>query len=92
MNGKKKTVDIMKGKREISPDVRGKVKEFNRIRKLIIDALKPEPKTIPEITGETGLEKNVVTYHLMTLMKYGEIEEDRMDDMDEYYYYRVKGD
>ena len=67
------------------------MKEFRRIKKMILEALKPEPMTIPEIADKTGLQKDVVTYNLMTLRKFGEIETDRVDDMDEYYYYRIKG-
>jgi len=92
MDDKKRTVNVMKEKREVPAGVRDGVKEFNRTKKVIIGALKPEPKTIPEIAEETGLERNDVTYHLMSLMKFGEVEEDRMDDMDEYYYYRLKED
>ncbi|MBD3178490.1 MAG: hypothetical protein GF417_02240 [Candidatus Latescibacteria bacterium] len=92
MPGSKKTVDEMKKKREVSPQLRESLKEYNRIRKIIISELGSEPKTIPEIARSSGLEENTVTYHLMTMMKYGEIEEDRMDDMDEYYYYRLGSD
>ena len=90
MNEKKKTVDEMKKKREVSAGLREKVKEFNRVKKLIIEELKTEPKTIPEIAEGSGLKKREVTYHLMSLMKYGQVEVDRMDDMDEYYYYRAR--
>lgn len=90
MNEKKKTVDRMKKKREVPAGLREKVREFNRVKKIIMEELGDEPKTIPEIAESSGLKKRVVTYHLMSLMKYGQVEEDRMDDMDEYYYYRAR--
>ncbi|MFO7915410.1 MAG: winged helix-turn-helix domain-containing protein [Candidatus Krumholzibacteriales bacterium] len=89
MNEKKKTVEEMKKKREVPAGLREKVKDFNRVRKLIMEELKEEPRTIPEIAEGCGLKASTVTYHLMSLMKYGQVEVDRMDDMDEYYYYRA---
>ncbi len=90
MEGKKKTVAHMKAKREVPDSLRKQVKEFNRIKKTILNVLEPGPMTIPEIAGKTGLEPETVTYSLMTMRKFGTVETDRMDDMDEYYYYRVK--
>lgn len=80
----------MKEQREVPGAVRERMKEFRRITKMILEALKTEPMTIPGIAEKTGLERNLVTYHLMTLRKFGEVETDRVDDMDEYYYYRIK--
>lgn len=90
MKDKIRTVDLIKEKREVPGEVRAKLKDFNRIKKMILRALGGKPRTIPEIAEETGLAGSVVTYHLTTLMKFGEIEEDSMDDMDEYYYYRKR--
>ena len=39
---------------------------------------------------EIDLPHDVVTYHLMTLQKYGDIEVDDIDDMDEFYLYKLK--
>ena len=91
MEEKRTTIKAMKEQREVPVAVRERMKEFRRIKKMILEALKPEPMTIPEIADKTGLQKDVVTYNLMTLRKFGEIETDRVDDMDEYYYYRIKG-
>lgn len=85
-----KTIDIIKKKREVSPSVKENLKEFNRIKKLILKSLETEEKTIPQITLEVNLPQDVVTYHLMTLQKYGKIEAGEIDDMDEYYFYKLK--
>jgi predicted ArsR family transcriptional regulator len=90
MEKKQRTIDRMKERREVPAAVRERMKEFRRIKKMILEALKPEPLTIPQIAEKTGLESDLVTYHLMTLRKFGEVETDRADDMDEYYYYRIK--
>ncbi len=90
MEKKRRTIDRMKERRDVPGEVRERMKEFRRIKKMILEALEPEPMTIPEIAERTGLRCDVVTYHLMTLRKFGEVETDRADDMDEYYYYRIK--
>lgn len=91
MDEKRSTIKQIKELREVPGAVLERMKEFRRIKKAILEALKPEPMTIPEIAEKTGLEKDLVTYHLMTLRKFGEVETDRADDLDEYYYYRIKG-
>lgn len=66
------------------------MKEFPYIWKQIREVLDQGPKTIPEIAGELKLKKETVTWHLMTMNKYSLVEADGMDDMDEYYYYKMK--
>lgn len=85
-----KTIDIIKQKREVSQDVKDNMKAFNKIKRAILKALEEEPKSVPQIAKEIDLPQDVVTYHLMTLQKYGNIEVDDMDDMDEYYLYKLK--
>ncbi len=91
MEAKKiKTIDIIKEKRSVSAEVKQKLKEYNQIKKLILKSLEPEAKTIPQIAAEIELPLDVVTYYLMTLRKYGKIETGEIDDMDEYFYYKLK--
>jgi predicted Rossmann fold nucleotide-binding protein DprA/Smf involved in DNA uptake len=85
----KKTIDHIKEKRTVSEELTKKRKEFTRIRKLILKSLETEPKTIPQIAQESELPLDVVTYNLMTLRKYGEIETGEIDDSDEYFYYQA---
>jgi len=84
-----KTIDYIKQKRTVSEDLKEKRKEFVRIKKLILKALETEPKSIPQIAQETKLPLDVVTYNLMTLRKYGDIETGEIDDMDEYFSYKL---
>ncbi|MBI9038015.1 MAG: ArsR family transcriptional regulator [Bacteroidales bacterium] len=86
----KKTIDVMKEKRKVSESVRNSIKSFNKIKKLILKSLESEEKTIPELAKETNTDIETITYHLMTLLKYGFIEAGDMDDDDEYYYYKLK--
>ena len=85
-----KTIDHIKKIRTVSDETKAKRKEFNRIKKLIIKALEPEPKTIPQLAKEIDLSIDVITFHLMTLRKYGDVVTGEIDDMDEYFFYKLK--
>lgn len=86
----KKTIDVMKEKRKVSDKVKENLKAFNKLKKPLLKALEAGEKTIPEIAKELEIESDVITYHLMTLLKYGFIEAGEMDEDDEYYYYKLK--
>jgi DNA-directed RNA polymerase specialized sigma subunit len=90
MNEKKRTVDQMKKEREVSAGLRERVKETAGIKKRIKLALEGKELTILEIAAETGINPEEVTYHLMTMRKFGEVEFVDDDDVDEYYSYRIK--
>ena len=85
-----KTIDHIKKIRTVSDEVKAKRKEFNRIKKLILKALVSGPKSIPQLAKEIELSIDVITFHLMTLRKYGDVETGEIDDMDEYFSYKLK--
>ena len=85
-----KTIDEIKKIRIVSEALRAKVKADAKIDRTILKALADDEKTIPQIADEIKLESHIVTYHLMTLLKYGKVEAGEIDDMDEYYYYKLK--
>jgi predicted transcriptional regulator len=66
------------------------MKELPEIWTNILKTLETEQKNIPQIANELNLPLPVVTYNLMTLVKYGYIKPTGMDDMDEYYFYEIK--
>jgi len=84
------SVTYMKEKRRISQELKNKVKEFAKVKKTILKSLESGPKAIPQIAQETKLDTAAVTYYLMSLRKYGEIEETEEINEDEYYLYRLK--
>lgn len=86
----KKTIDIIKEKRQVSDSVKRDMKAFNKLKKQILKSIETDQKTIPEIAKEIGVDMDVVTYSLMTLIRYGFIEASEIDDNDEYYYYKLK--
>ncbi len=85
-----KTIDIIKKTRGVPDSVKENMKAFNKIKRQILKSLETEEKTVPQIAQEIDLPLDVVTYHLMTLQKYGNIEAGEVDDMDEFYFYKLK--
>ena len=65
------------------------VKENNAIRKLIRNALKKEPHTVPQLAEETGLATADVLWHVVAMLKYGAVVEVGMDEDEEYYMYSL---
>jgi predicted Rossmann fold nucleotide-binding protein DprA/Smf involved in DNA uptake len=60
------------------------LKETNSVRKLLRQAMKTAPRTVPEIAAETGLPANEVLWHVIAMKKYGQVAETGLDG----YYYR----
>jgi predicted Rossmann fold nucleotide-binding protein DprA/Smf involved in DNA uptake len=60
------------------------LKEMNSVRKLLRQAMKTEPRTVPEMAAETGLPANEVLWHVIAMKKYGQVAETGLDG----YYYR----
>lgn len=87
---KSKTIDVIKQKRSVSAEQKQRLKECNQVKKLVFKSLESEAKTIPQIAAETELPLDVVTFFVMTLRKYGSIEAGEIDDMDEYFFYKLK--
>jgi len=67
-----------------------RMKEHPQIWKSILQTMEGTKKSIPQVAAEISADRNVVTYHMMTMNKYSIIMADGMDDKEEYYYYKVK--
>jgi len=89
-NQREWTIDIVKKERKAPDSLQDQMKEFNKIQRSILNSIKSEYKTIPQISKEIELAVDTTTYYVMTLLKYGKIEVGDLDDMDEYYYYKKK--
>jgi predicted transcriptional regulator len=87
---KGKTFRIMREKREVSQMAKDNLKGFNTIKKEILNALKERDMTIDELTQKLGRPKHDIMYHLMSLVKYGFVQTGAIDDMDEYFSYKIK--
>jgi DNA-directed RNA polymerase specialized sigma subunit len=87
---KGKTFRYLREKREVSQAAKDNLKQFIRIKKAILDALKEKELTIAELTQKLNMPKHEVVYYLMSLVKYGQVQTGTIDDMDEYYTYKLK--
>jgi predicted transcriptional regulator len=81
-------MEIEKGK--TAKYLRDNLKEFNTIKKAILEALKESDLTIVELSQKLNISKADVVYYLMSLIKYGFVQTGEVDDMDEYFSYKLK--
>jgi len=81
-----KTIDIVKKERQVTTAVKEELKQFNRMKRSIRQALSEGPLTIPELADKLNISTADVTYFVMSLRKYGLITAGEQDDMDEYYF------
>jgi len=88
---KGKTAKFLKEKRPVPKAVTEQLKQFTKTKKNILNALKEGDKTIPQLAEALDMPKNEVVFQLMSLLKYGFVETGEIDDMDEYFYYKIKG-
>ena len=87
---KGKTAKYLRETREIPQGLKDNLKEFNRIKKAILEALKQSDLTIEELSRKLNMARPDVVYYLMSLIKYGFVETGEVDDMDEYFSYKLK--
>ena len=65
------------------------LKVYNGIKKQILDALKDQDLTVIQLTEKLNMPSDEVVYYLMSLVKYGFVKTGDIDDMDEYYTYKL---
>ncbi|MBN1950004.1 MAG: CoB--CoM heterodisulfide reductase iron-sulfur subunit A family protein [Bacteroidales bacterium] len=66
------------------------MREYPQMWKNILSTLNGGKKTIPEMAEELNEKKELVTYHVMTMNRYGAVVPAGMDEDEEYYYYSIK--
>lgn len=84
-----KTAKYLRDKHGVPEHVKDELKEFNRIKRAITEALKTEDLTIAQLSEQLNMSKPDVTYYVMSLVKYGVLAVGEIDDMDEYYTYKL---
>lgn len=90
MNGEKgQTVKIMRERRKVPDSVKENLKDFNKRKKAILDELRKEDLTIAQLCERTGMAKDEMVYYLLSLVKFGFVRTGAIDDMDEYFYYKI---
>jgi predicted transcriptional regulator len=85
-----RTIDLLKKERQASAEAKENLKQFNRMKRAIRQALEEGPKTIPELADQLAISRADATFYLMSLRKYGLVTTGEQDDMDAYYYYQLK--
>ena len=65
------------------------LKSFNDVKRKILEALKEEDLTVKQLTEKLEMPSHEVVYYLMSLVKYGIVKTGEVDDMDEYYTYKL---
>lgn len=86
----RKTIEIIKQKWIIPDTVKQHHKDYLQLRKQIKHVLQEGAETIPGIALKTGIPSDQVLFVVMTLRRYNEVETGELDDMDEYYLYKLK--
>jgi predicted transcriptional regulator len=84
--------DSFKIKREshpVSQQAKDDLKQYNAVKKKILDSMGNEELTIPQIADKIKMSKAETLYYVMSLLKFGLIQVLRIDDMDEFYIYKV---
>ena len=87
---KGKTAKYLKEKHPVPKEVIEQLKYFTRTKKAILNALKEGDKTVPQLAEELNIPKDEAMYQLMSLLKYGFVETSEIDDLDEYFSYKIK--
>lgn len=65
------------------------LKQFNGIKKLMVEALKEQDLTVKQMSEKINMPTDEVMFYLMSLVKYGIVVTGEIDDMDEYYTYKL---
>lgn len=87
---KGKTAKYLREKSPVNVQVKEQLKYFTKTKKAFLNALKEGDKTVPELAKILNLPTDEVMYYLMSLLKYGLVETGEIDDMDEYFSYKIK--
>ena len=66
------------------------MKEYPQMWKNILTAMDGNKKSIPQIAEELAVDKEIITYNVMTMNKYSVVMASGMDDNEQYYYYKIK--
>jgi len=72
----------------MSPELKERFKEQQRIRKLLREALKSGPKTVPELAAACKLDPPVTMWNVMAMRRYGEVVES--SERNDYVLYALK--
>ena len=79
-----------KGVEEIDDTETTQMKEYPQLWKDILAGIQDEKNTILQIAENSKINSDLVTYHLMTMNKYGIVLPAGTNEKEEYFYYKIK--
>ena len=87
---KRETFKIKRETHQVSQEVKDNLKAYNKIKKQIVEAIGEEELTIHQIAEKLSMSKQNTLYNLIFLFKFCIVQTAGIDDMDEYYFYKLK--
>jgi len=87
---KQDTFRIKRETHQVSQQVKDNLKAYNQMKKKVIKAIGDEELNIPQIAEKLNISKSDTLYYVMSLLKFGVVQAAGIDDMDEYYFYKLK--
>ncbi len=87
---KKETFKILREQHKVPESVKENLKDFNKIKRSILLALKEEDLTVAELSGKLQIPADEIVYYLLSLVKFGFVKTGEIDSMDEYFKYKLK--
>lgn len=87
---KGKTAKWLRDQQGVPERVKEQLKEYTANKRTVLAALKEGPLSIEQVSQKTGMALSDVVFYMMTLQKYGDVIVDEIDDMDEYFTYKLK--
>lgn len=73
----------------IPEQAKEQLKEFNQQKRKIMDALKEGELTVKQLAEKLQMPTHDVMFYLSSLVKYGQVAVGEIDDMDEYFTYKL---
>ncbi len=73
----------------VPEQAKNKLKAYSQQKKRIIEALKDEELTIKQLADKLEMPTHEVMYYLNSLVKFGQVLVGDIDDMDEYFTYKL---
>ena len=84
------TYKYLRDKIEVTQETKDNMKEYGRIKKSILNALSEGDLTIDQLSAKLDMPRDKMVFYLMSLIKYGFVQTSGIDDMDEYFMYKIK--
>lgn len=87
---KTETFRLKRKSHTVSQNAKDQLKSYNAIRKKILAAIGEEQLSVPQIAERTEMSREETLYYVMSLLKFNVIQTAGLDDMDEFYFYKIR--